>query len=935
VLANAASAYKLVQVQTQVLTQSLDAMDMRDQFDDDEDIVVPKSTGGKAVKVPVRDLVKASVSAKTPGRLGGIKRKKSASSSEDDSSDSDSSSSSSGRSSQESQASSKIVEILEDSDSMQQEQEVREREGEEEQEEQEEERGEGERGEEEGGEQEEREEGEGEREQRDPCELLELLKTTPVDDDISLTLRNLGEVFNELHARWTVVSGEEEKEGLWADPIRLACQRYGGSIVHMDKSNAADPIAKTMVEMYDERTLEETHVDKATKMEQFALIQLSYAFTVEDLISGNEETSAGVDLAEVCGDTSELLLKLDRVGRAILSNKQLLLGFLATVRSHGGTHDLGAPKIFDPNAYDIFDRSSKFSPYQELLLYVLRELRKANLRRSHDNKLVMRPLLTKPMLNPSNGEMQRFNTCSWVPLTTEKGTPMGFSDFVASRIDKRIKMDMWKAATQANNLERLAKYLETCEEEELPTLNSGRSHISFSNGVLELATCTLHEYPIKNASSIMSMNYIDLDCPRSEDISLQTLIGLGEEYNPSWYKRDPETGRKFKNAEERAARIAAKSKIDWENLMLTLEEIPTPTLDSIFDMQLDNAACGYWKGVPADEYQNKFDEIKFWHFAMLGRLLYEVGDRENWQVIQFLKGKAGSGKSTLCKLVGWFFRHEDVGYLGNQMRGGGKSVGGLADVYKSKVWLVTEVDTNFGLERTTFQSIVCGENVLIDQLYGKTLNWTWKSHGMLAGNKFFGYRDTSGSITRRVLVTDFDRTIPEAAKDPEMEKKLKLELPQIIYKCSLSYLYLTELFRGCDIWSIVPDYFTWTKEKLTAHIDPMGSFISSLVRSGKLIKDKTNTRGMLWSALRELFIQSDFKKDLKPHEYKEVQNNDFQQIGPMLGSLKLELLEVTERTFKEAELLLENGGEGDLSKWTKKSQDFFIVKGIFVNPVAE
>jgi hypothetical protein len=888
-------------------------MDIRDQFDDsDDDEVV---------------VFKGKVAA--PSSQNSLKRKKPASddSSSDESSSSESSSSSgsSGSSSSGSALGENAmdVEIVEDGS---------ERDEGEEQREQREQREQGEQGEQ--GEGEERERDSDERDERDPCELLELLKTTPVDDDISLTLQKLGEVFNELHARWAVVSGEEEKENLWKDPIRLACERYGGSLVHIDNGNASNPIAKTMVELYDERKLEETHVDKATKMEQFALIQLSYAFTVEDLISGNEEPSAGVDLAEVCEDTSELLLKLDRVGRAILSNKQILLGFLATLRSHGGTNDLGAPKIFDPNAYDIFDRSSKFTPYHELLLYILRELRKANLRRSHDNKLVMRPLLTKPMVNPSNGELQRFNTCSWVPLTTDKGSPMGFSDFVASRIDKRIKMDMWKAATHGHNLEKLAKYLEICEEEELPTLNSGRSHISFSNGVLELATCTLHAYPIKNASSIMSMNYIDLDCPAH--ISLGTFNDLGEEFNPATYKRDPSTGKKFKkSAEERAARISAQEKLDWELLAFELEKIPTPTLDSLFNMQLDSSGCSYWKGVPAEEYQNKFDEIKFWHLALLGRLLYEVGDRENWQVIQFLKGKAGSGKSTLCKLVGWFFRHEDVGYLGNQMRGGGKSVGGLADVYKSKVWLVTEVDTNFGLERTTFQSIVCGENVLIDQLYGKTLNWTWKSHGMLAGNKFFGYRDTSGSITRRVLVTDFDRTIPEAAKDPEMEKKLKLELPQIIYKCSLCYLYLTELYKGCDIWSIVPDYFSWTKEKLTAHIDPMGSFISTMERSGKLIKDKTNTRGMLWSALRELFIQSDFKKDLKPHEYKEVQNNDFQQIGPMLSSLQLELLEVTERTYKDAENLLENGGEGDLSKWTKKSRDFYVVKGIYINPVAE
>jgi hypothetical protein len=758
---------------------------------------------------------------------------------------------------------------------------------------------------------------------RDPCELLEQLKTSPVDDDITLPLATLGKVFNELHARWTVVGGDEEKEQLWADPIALACSRYGGSIVHTDKSDAGNPVQLTLLELYQQRKLEEVHVDKATKMEQFVLIQLSYVFTMEDLLTGQDQITGDVDLAEICGDATDLRIKIDRVGRAILSNKQLLLGFCATLRTHCSANDLGAPKIIDPNAYDIFDRSSKFSPFQELLMFVLRELRKQNLRRSKD-KVVMRPLLTRPMPHPETGELQRFNTCSWVPELTERNTPMTFSDFISNRVHKETNMSMWKHMTTNNNLEKVAAYLDKCQEEELPVLISGSTHISFSNGVLELATGKLAEYPVPNASSIVSLNYIDQPCPT--DIGLQDLYNSNAPHsNPDFYVS--EDGNR---EDERKARSACV--IDWRKVMLKLDKIKTPTLSGIFTMQLDKGEHSeFWTPANVEEgmYLTQFARLKFWHFALLGRLLYEVGDRDNWQVIQFLKGVAGSGKSTLCKLVSWFFRSEDVGYLSNQMRGG-SAIGGLMDVYKCKVWMVTEVDTNFGLERTKFQSMVCGEVVLIDQLYNNTINWRWRSHGLLAGNKFFGYKDTSGSVTRRVLNTDFNKSIPESAKDPEMEKKLKEELSAIIFKCSLAYLYLTELYKGCDIWNIVPPYFKWTKEKLSAHCDPLGAFIRHCIGSGELSKDPTMKGGMLWSRLREMFTTSEFKQDLKPADYKDITSSDMQQIGPLLASLNLRLLHVTPRTHEEAEDLLAQG-DGDLSKWTKDSTNVYVVVGIFPN----
>jgi hypothetical protein len=753
--------------------------------------------------------------------------------------------------------------------------------------------------------------------------VLEQLKDSPLEDDLSLSLVTLGRVFNELHSRWTVAGDEEEKQRLWHDPIARACERYGKSIVFTDKSGG-DAELMTMSDLYAAHKLEEVHVKKATDMELFLLIQLQYKFSTEDLLTGAEEPSGDVDLAEVCGDASELRLKISRVQRAIVSNKYMLISFVDALRTHCGSNDFGAPSIMDPFAYSIYDPSSKFTPYQELTLFILRELRRSHLRRSKD-KLIMRPLMTKLIPHPVTGEPQRFNTCSWVPEVDDNGKPLTFLDFIASRVSLQTQENMWKHMTTANNMEKLAKYLEVCNEDNLPTLRADSTHISFSNGVLELATGTLLLYPIVKANSIVSMNYIDQPCP--SNITLQHLVEASEDgsSNPAFYERDNST-------EERTARVA--SIIDWRDLMGVLDDIETPTLDGIFTMQLDrDETSEFWdpKNMPAGSYLREFARLKFWHYALLGRLLYEVGDRDNWQVVQFLKGVAGSGKSTLCNLVKWFFRAEDVGTLNNQMRGGGNAIGGLMDVYKAKVWMCTEVDQNFQLPRVTWQSMVCGEYILIDVLNTNSINWRWRSHGLMAGNKFFGYKDTSGSVTRRVLNTDFNKPIPDGAKDPELEKKLRKELSCIIYKSVLAYLYLTCMYKGCDIWNIVPYYFKWTREKLSAACDPLGAFIKACIGSGELVKDPSRQSGMLWSKLREMFMSSDFKKnDLKPADYKDIASNDFQQIRTILTAMDIKLLQVTPRTHDEAEDLLANG-DGDLSKWTKESQNFYVIVGLVPN----
>ena len=74
-------------------------------------------------------------------------------------------------------------------------------------------------------------------------------------------------------------------------------------------------------------------------------------------------------------------------------------------------------------------------------------------------------------------------------------------------------------------------------------------------------------------------------------------------------------------------------------------DIPTPEVDKILLSQ------------------NLEDTHMLWVYAMIGRLIFGLGQRDQWQVIPFFLGVAGSGKSTLLNLASKFWSKVDVGSI--------------------------------------------------------------------------------------------------------------------------------------------------------------------------------------------------------------------------------------------------------------------------------
>lgn len=233
-------------------------------------------------------------------------------------------------------------------------------------------------------------------------------------------------------------------------------------------------------------------------------------------------------------------------------------------------------------------------------------------------------------------------------------------------------------------------------------------------------------------------------------------------------------------------------------------KIPTPWFDSIL------------------KYQKFEDSVCNWAYVMGGRLCFDVGELDGWQVIPFFKGIARSGKSTLItKVFKKFYENEDVGTLSNNI----EKKFGLSAIKDSFMFIAPEVKGDLALEQAEFQSIVSGEDVSIAQKNKTAVSVEWKSPGVLGGNEVPNWKDNSGSVLRRILPWNFSKQVKDA--DPQLDEKLNAELPIILLKCVKAYLDYSNKYRNKDIWNVVPDYFKTIQKQVAMVASSLINFMES------------------------------------------------------------------------------------------------------------
>lgn len=256
-------------------------------------------------------------------------------------------------------------------------------------------------------------------------------------------------------------------------------------------------------------------------------------------------------------------------------------------------------------------------------------------------------------------------------------------------------------------------------------------------------------------------------------------------------------------------------------------DIPTDASRKLIEFQIEIMNNGGGAGTKRSPEEVK--HILYWMYVFFGRLLFEVGEMDCWQVILFIVGRAGCGKSVLLQAVGKFFEECDVETMANNSQKGF----GLETFVHKMMWRCYEVKSDFSLDQAQLQSMISGEDMSIQRKNLTALTVVWKVPGILAGNEFADWADNSGSISRRIVLMNFDRRVPPNMVDPALLKKIEMEMPAMLHKSCRAYLDAVEKFGKYDIWaskdgvSILPSIFLENKKNLKKGTHNLAAFLNS------------------------------------------------------------------------------------------------------------
>ncbi len=323
--------------------------------------------------------------------------------------------------------------------------------------------------------------------------------------------------------------------------------------------------------------------------------------------------------------------------------------------------------------------------------------------------------------------------------------------------------------SNASNIKNVTQYLEDCKDPRLSDLKKDRHVFAFRNGIY-------------NCKELVGDNYTDHFYEYGAELTKSLNIDV--------------VACKFFNCE-----FNNFDEIDdWY-------DIPTPNFQCILD------------------YQEFSQDVARWVYVFIGRLFFELGELDNWQVALFLEGVAGSGKSTITKIVKKFYETCDVGVLSNNI----EKTFGLSSLKDKLLFLAPEIKGDLRLEQSEFQLLVEGGDMQLPVKHKESHYIEWKIPGLFAGNEPPNYTDNSGSISRRLVVAKFHKKV--YTKDPDLDQKLNKELPAIMKKAACAYLSAINKYRGQDFWSSIPEYFRDTQRDMAQNTHALEHFLSS----GKVI----------------------------------------------------------------------------------------------------
>lgn len=373
---------------------------------------------------------------------------------------------------------------------------------------------------------------------------------------------------------------------------------------------------------------------------------------------------------------------------------------------------------------------------------------------------------------------------------------------------------------------------------EFPDLERSRSTFAFNDGVYYADEDKFRPYTAEDRR--VMMNHVDL-----RTLTAEARAALNERRDDAerlYSLRRWDFSKSTPDTPSSAGRTPTASDVrtQYSNLMLGDEAVGRPAACKYFDMDFDYVEVDCAADVKTHECDRIWEAQDFeedvigWAYALMGRMMHNVGSKDGWQVAPFFKGVAGTGKSTILRVIAMFYDAEDVGVLSNNIEG----KFGLAAHYKKFICICYEMRKDFGLSQAELQSMITGEEMCIAVKFQMAVsNVKWDPPLAAAGNMTASWVDTNGAMSRRWVFFEFTKSV--GRPDPQLMDKIKAELPRIIQKCAKSYLEKVRAYGKRGPYSTdengeplcLPEYFHIQAEALKQSCNSLLSFIND---SGEL-----------------------------------------------------------------------------------------------------
>lgn len=623
----------------------------------------------------------------------------------------------------------------------------------------------------------------------------------------------------------------------WSTPPQNICNEDGylrdGFIKHAASRWGACADGSSVSEKLEKQTLTSVDLRYVYSREMFKRIRLDallrqrgFLETAGDVSSAASDDMSGVGFAQDLGKIQECL------SRAY----QLLLADLKFRKSLDSTVDQGCPALADPFGYVPYTEG-KLNDFQTYIIFILRALYDSNYRRY--NGAVYEQIIS-PLFASDDGISGKHPTHAWKYVCEIK-------DFVISRTPKEDFFTQWQTMTTSNAGERVAQYLLNCSDPEFTTLYPNRMYHSFHNGIYnvekqefykygderipsDVVTCKYHDQMFDE--DILKHEWFELKVPHLEEV-------IAYQYPITPHKKD--------------------------------------------DPACKNGDCAHLIHDEAEQMH-----VISWIYAFIGRVLYEVGQKDKWQVMPFIVGRAGTGKSLLLKCISHFYNKEDVEVLANKSQHGF----GLETLVNKLLWLCYEVKNDFSLDQAQLQSMISGEETSVWRKNKTALSVLWKVPGFLAGNEVANWVDNSGSMSRRIVLSFWDRKVTADKVDPFLDRAIQNNIGSLLHKSASAYAAMCKDFASRDLWgshevdgkkyTILPKYFHVAKSKMQTLSDPLMAFLNS--KAAVLVGESST--GMSWERFRSAANNFFQKENIKNFSWKETK---FKSIFDDLGIKKFKI----------------------------------------------